>query len=434
MTDAAVVKEMQEQLAGLDPSSLSARQAEDLLGATVGVINAAWALAGRATRRVGETDAFRRCGDRSEAHHLGRVAGVGLGVAKTALEVTAATDTLADTGDAFRGGELSVRQAAAVCSAALVDRRAEGRLLRLARSRGINQLEEECARIRAAAAPDDEAERHRRARSERGAWKHTNRDGSAEIRFRSSNEDVAEAWAVVAAFAKRLVRPGTEPDDGERPTFDQHNADGFLDMCRAAAGGTVLGPATEPTLPLGVLEPLRPAVNPKKVIVRVDLAALLRGYPTDGEACDIPGYGPVPVTAVRDMVASGNPILAAVVTNGVDVATVAHLGRDPTAHQQTAMEWLDPRCRAQGCDRTIGLERDHRIDWSPTQVTLLGWMEWLCAHHHHLKTTKGWRLVHGKGIRPFVPPDDPRHPNNSPPPRARGEDHHRDTGQAAAEH
>ncbi|MFP3905545.1 MAG: HNH endonuclease signature motif containing protein [Acidimicrobiales bacterium] len=432
MTDAVLVKEMQQQLAGLDPSSLSARDAEDLLDATVGVINAAWALAGRATRRVGETDAFRRCGDRSEAHHLGRVAGVGLGVAKTALEVTAATDTLAATGRAFRCGELSVRQTAAVCSAALVDRRCEGRLLRMARTRGINQLEEECARVRAAAAPDDEAERHRRARSERGAWKHTNRDGSAEIRFRSSTDDVAEAWAVIAAFAKRLVGQGAGSGEGERPTFDQHNADGFLDMCRSAAGGTILTPANEPTLPIGGLEPCRPAANPKKIIVRVDLAALLRGYPTDGEACDIPGYGPVPVTAVRDMVASGNPVLAAVVTKGVDVATVAHLGREPSAHQQTAMEWLDPRCRAEGCDRTIGLERDHRIDWSPTQVTLLGWMEWLCSHHHDLKTTEGWRLVHGKGVRPFVGPDDPRHPNNSPPPRTDG-DHRGDINEVSAE-
>lgn len=420
MTTTTSVQAMREQLAGMDPAALSARDAEDLLAATVGVINAAWALAGRVARRVGETEAFRRCGDRSEAHHLGRVAGVGLGAAKTALEVTSATDTLSATGGALRSGELSMRQAAAVSAAAQADPSAEGRLLRLSRTRGIAQLEEECARVRATAAPDDEAERHRRARRERGAWKHTNRDGSAEIRFRSSSEDVAEAWSVIAAFTKRLV-PGGTGDGAERPTFDQHNADGFLDMCRTAAGGSVLTPASQPTLDLEGLESIRPAITPKKVIVRVDLAALLRGYPCDGEVCDIPGYGPIPVDAVRDMVASGNPVLAAVVTKGVDVATVAHVGREPSAHQHTAMEWLDPRCRAEGCDRTIGLERDHRIDWSPTQVTVLGWMEWLCSHHHKLKTNKGWKLTHGNGVRPFVPPDDPRHPNHGPPPSCGGD-------------
>jgi hypothetical protein len=118
-------------------------------------------------------------------------------------------------------------------------------------------------------------------------------------------------------------------------------------------------------------------------------------------------------SAVRDLLASSNPFLAAVVTKGVDVATVAHLGRDPTVHQRTALEWLEPRCRAEGCDRTIGLDIDHRVDWAPTKVTLLKWLDWLCRHHHDLKTNEGWRLVAGTGIRAFVPPDDPRHPDRA---------------------
>jgi hypothetical protein len=34
----------------------------------------------------------------------------------------------------------------------------------------------------------------------------------------------------------------------------------------------------------------------------------------------------------------------------------------------------------------------------------------LCDGHHDQKTRDGWALVEGKGKRPFVPPDDPRHP------------------------
>ena len=413
--DAAELVGLSVAVAAIDTESMSAREAEGVVAAATRLANAASALAAHAAHRVGETGEHRRCGDRSEAHHLARVAGTGLGSARQALEVVSASSVLGDTGAAFRQGELSVRQASAIAGAALVDRRAEGRLLRMARSRGIGQLEEECARVRAAAAPEDESERHRRARSERGAWKHTNRDGSAEIRFRSSAEDVAEAWAVIAAYRDRLFHNGDPGSGGARPSFDQRSADGFLDMARAAANGGMVTSATQPSLDLGGLEPSRPGVNVKKIIVRIDLAALLRGFPTGDEVCDIPGYGPVPVAAVRDMLATGNPVLAAVVTKGVDVATVAHLGRDPTAYQRTALEWLNPRCRAEGCDRTMGLEVDHRIDWAPTEVTLLGWLEWLCSHHHQLKTSKGWRLVHGKGIRAFVPPDDPRHPDRSPP-------------------
>jgi hypothetical protein len=425
--DLAELERMIEAVAAVEVDKLSARPAEDVLAAAVRLSHAAEALAARAARQVGANDGFRRCGDRSEAHHLARVAGVGLGTAKTALEVVTAADTLVATGRSLRAGDLSLRQAAAICGAALVDRRAESRLLRIAKVRNIGQLEDECARVRAAAAPDDEAERHRRARAERGAWKHQNRDGSSEIRFRSSTEDVAEVWAVVAAIRDQLVRSSTPNPSGERPSFDQLNADAFVDMARAAASGTLLAPSAQPTLALEGLEPQRPVANVKKIVVRIDLGSLLRGYPVEGEVCEIPGYGPVPVSAVSDMLATGNPLLAAVVTKGVDVATVAHLGRDPTAHQRTALEWLNPRCRAEGCDRTMGLEVDHRIDWAPTEVTLLGWLEWLCSHHHALKTTKKWRLVHGKGIRAFVPPDDPRHPDNSPPPGAtavgRDEDH-----------
>lgn len=401
-------------VAAIDVDALASRHAEDLTAAAARLSNAAGALAARSAGRVGQTGAHRRCGDRTEAHHLARVSGVGLGAAKAALDVVGAADQLAATDEAYRAGELSLRQAAAICGAALLDRRAESRLLRIATARGIGQLEEECARVRAAAAPDDEAERHRQAHRERGAWKHQNRDGSAEIRFRSSTEDVAEVWAVVSAYRDRLFRSGeADSSSGVRPSFDQRSADAFLDMARAAANGSVLTPAAQPSLDLDGLEPTRPGANVKKVVVRVDLATLLRGYPTGDEVCDIPGHGPIPVAALRDMLATGNPILATVVTKGVDVATVAHLGRDPTAHQRTALEWLNPRCRAEGCDRTMGLEIDHRIDWAPTEVTLLGWLEWLCTHHHGLKTSKGWRLVHGKGIRAFVPPDDPRHPDQA---------------------
>ena len=42
----------------------------------------------------------------------------------------------------------------------------------------------------------------------------------------------------------------------------------------------------------------------------------------------------------------------------------------------------------------------------------------LCDPDHDLKTYEGWALVEGKGKRPMVPPDDPRHPRftQRPPP------------------
>jgi hypothetical protein len=56
------------------------------------------------------------------------------------------------------------------------------------------------------------------------------------------------------------------------------------------------------------------------------------------------------------------------------------------------------------------LENDHRVDWAESHFTLTDLMDRLCGPMHDLKTRENWALVEGSGKRPFVPPDDPRHP------------------------
>ena len=122
------------------------------------------------------------------------------------------------------------------------------------------------------------------------------------------------------------------------------------------------------------------------------------------------GFGPVAASAVRDLVDTGDPFLAAVVTRGQKVVGVAHLGRRANATQQTALEWLYPTCAAEGCTSVAWLENDHRVDWAASHTTVLELLDRLCSHHHDLKTIDNWALVAGRGKRAFVPPDDPRHP------------------------
>ena len=146
------------------------------------------------------------------------------------------------------------------------------------------------------------------------------------------------------------------------------------------------------------------------MLVRVDLAALLRGYPVGDETCEIAGYGPVAVSAVREMLETRDPFLAAIVTRGEAVVGVAHLGRRANARQQSALEWLYPTCAVDGCNALSFLENDHREDWARTGITVFDLLDRLCSHHHRLKTTEGWALVTGQGKRSFVSPGDPRHP------------------------
>ncbi|MFN2502792.1 MAG: hypothetical protein ABR540_00890 [Acidimicrobiales bacterium] len=109
------------------------------------------------------------------------------------------------------------------------------------------------------------------------------------------------------------------------------------------------------------------------------------------------------------------------VADGRRVVGVAHLGRRPTASQQTALEWLYPTCAVEGCSAGTWLENDHRVDWATSHVTVLDLLDRLCRHHHDLKSLDGWALVHGRGKRPFVHPTILVTPDMPTPHRARRE-------------
>ena len=148
-------------------------------------------------------------------------------------------------------------------------------------------------------------------------------------------------------------------------------------------------------------------------IIHVDLEALIRGEVEGDEKCEIPGLGPIPVRVARELL--GDAILKLVITKGVDVANVVHLGRGPTAAQRIALLWSKPKCANEACSSRF-VQLDHRDPWANTHHTVLDETDPLCPHDHDLKTNHGWLLVEGTGRRAFVPPTDPRHPRNKPPP------------------
>ena len=155
-------------------------------------------------------------------------------------------------------------------------------------------------------------------------------------------------------------------------------------------------------------------MNPRYLaLVRVDAEALARGAVDDDEICEIAGLGPIPVSVARELL--GDAILKVVITKGVDVMNVTHLGRSATAAQRIALLWSKPKCANEACSSRF-VQLDHREPWAQTKHTKLGELDPLCPHDHDLKTNHGWSLVEGKGRRAFVAPDDPRHPRNRPPP------------------
>ncbi len=149
----------------------------------------------------------------------------------------------------------------------------------------------------------------------------------------------------------------------------------------------------------------RPTVRPDtRLILRVDATALRRGHTVAGETCDIAGLGPISVADLKALLPDA--AIDVVITNGVDVFNVTHLGRRATARQQAVLDLLNIGCTRQGCNATQHLQVDHRVDWHKIKITELANLDWLCPHDHHLKTHEGWQLEPGTGKRPMRPPGE----------------------------
>jgi hypothetical protein len=344
-----------------------------------------------AAKRAADAKLWKRDGDRSPAHNLARTTGTSVGEARAALALAEKLTDLPELSDAARSGQVSPKQAAPIADAAAADPASEARLLDLAGKASLGELMDECARTKAAAQPDDDA-RHKAIHDARHLRKRRCPDGAGELTYRSTPEEVAEIFSIAEGYARHAFEEARKR--GDREPHEAYLADGLLAAVRAGSRPAAGSP--------------RPP-SPTKVIVRIDWDALVRGWPIEGELCEIAGIGPVPVSVVRAMIDSGDIFLAGVVTRGHDVVNVFHLGRQPTRFQQTALDWLSPTCVTLGCG-AMARETDHREDWVRTKVTFLSWLERHCSHCHDLKTRLAWSLVEGTGKRPMVPPNDPRHP------------------------
>ena len=146
--------------------------------------------------------------------------------------------------------------------------------------------------------------------------------------------------------------------------------------------------------------------GPKATVhVRVDHSALVRGYAEDGEVCEIPGIGPIPVAAARAM--ASDSILKVLLTRGTDIKAVAHAGRTIPAKLRTALEARDPTCVVQGCDVRHGLEFDHIVAFALGGLTTVENLARLCRWHHYLKTFCDYQLIGGHGNWTLIGPDPP---------------------------
>jgi Domain of unknown function (DUF222) len=456
-----VLVETGDRLAGLvdllDPERITGSRARDLWNAFDRIERLAAAGKTLLARRVAATHTRTGSTDRSAVEEMGRRAGTSTKAARDAVETSTKLTELPEVDAALRRGQLSPAQADLVAGAAAANPAEQRRLLELAEHGSLVELREECLRVKANADPDPEAT-HRRIHQHRYLRRYTDAEGGWNLRARGTPDQGAVFNTVLDPIIDQIFGNARREDRHEPP--EAYAFDALLTMAERAAGAdrvhtapqsgkppantpVVAADATDGTADaldlVGDCQPkkaagqtnngapesassatnrrrqsrvntptARPGSNRRHLaLLRIDVEALRRGTVQDEELCEITGVGPIPVQVARDLL--GDAIIKLIITRGVDVLNVTHLGRGPTAAQRAALLWTNPTCTVQGCHRSR-VEVDHRDPWANTHHTRLDELDPLCHFHHDLKTHRGYALARGAGKRPLVAPDDPRHP------------------------
>ena len=319
-----LTEELRGVVGDLDPDLMGADDADRLLGELIGVVQLAEGAIVRLVRRALESGAWRASGDRSPRHHLARRLGTSLYATDRLLETTARLDEAPQIAEAVAAGALSSKQTQLVARAGALAPDRQEELLGAARRERLVGLRDLCDRIAAAADERTDEQRHSEARRSRYVRSRNLPDGTFVLELRHTTTVGAELTALLEPFIDaefdRLRDEGIPPE--EREPAEAVAADAVVAMARAASADSAEHGARPPA-----------SGAKAKVIVRVDRTALLRGRVEGDEVCEVTGLGPVPVTAVRELMEDA--FIAALLTDGTDIRSVVHLGRQPTALQRT---------------------------------------------------------------------------------------------------
>jgi hypothetical protein len=329
-------------------------------------------------KRVEESNVWRASGDRSAAHFIALKTGTTVGRTQAALETAQRLESLPATAEAFRTGRLSETQTEAVASAAAANPNEERRLLEKAASDSVKQLRDECLRVKHAAT--DEQARYDAIRRDRNVRTWVDGEGGFNGAFRTTVDSGAAILAALETETERIF--STARKEGRREPRAAYAMDALEAL---VCGGT---------------SEVNPK-QPKTIFAFADYTALVRGESTEGEAVEIAGLGPVPVSVLESW--ANDAYLRLIITDGIDIKAVTRQTRYVDANQRAALVARDRDCIIAGCDANRRLQIDHVDPFAAGGPTCVTNTNRMCPFHHLLKT-RGWSLVGGPGCYRLVPP------------------------------
>jgi hypothetical protein len=325
--------------------------------------DAAFARAARAahTRGVGGSD-----GAASTAAWLRSQARMRQGDARAAIEAGEVGELLADTGAAWRAGEISSAAFRTIAAARVVEFDdvfvgCEEKFLDLARRHDLRSLRLATAHFkRCARADGTEPSAH--------DGLHISRLYDGRTAIRGDLSDVAAETVTTALHAY------TDPPDEQfpKPTSRRY-AEALVRICEVALGQT------------GTPERARAQVS-----IVVDWKTLTERQPgrLDGEFT-----GPIHPRDVERLLCDCD--ISRVVTGPDSLPLdVGRMRRTPTPAMRRALVERDGGCRWPGCDRPAGFCDAHHVrPWLPDGETKLTNLVLLCSHHHHVTHRPGWSMT-----------------------------------------
>ncbi|MBJ7282680.1 MAG: DUF222 domain-containing protein [Acidimicrobiia bacterium] len=366
--------ELQSAMAAIEVDVVDAAGARELVGLADEVRRSGDALRTVAVGQVERTNGWRGQGAKSISEWLSIETDCAHYEAQSVVVLAGQLQHLPVTQAALRSGTLSGTQAVEVARGAIVAPNTETQLLNLATYATVRDLRDATSRVVAAAT--DEAERHRQVHKSRSLKWWVGEDGACNLKGRMTVANGALVKAALAPFEDSIFKQARKSGNHERP--EAYAADALMALCEKASDKDLGANITKTTRPNAVIN------------IRIDIDALKRGHTDHGEICEIAGVGPIPVATATEYL--GEAFLKLLVIDGVDIKTVAHMGRHIPAPLRTALEERDRVCQVPTCDMSLGLEIDHIKPFSEGGPASLENLVRLCKRHHLQKTHDGYRL------------------------------------------
>ena len=369
-----VVNQLREVASDIDVDVIDGKAAAELVRISEDARRVIDALRTSAIGRVSTTEAWRVGGSKNSAEWVALHTGTPIYEAQAVVILADQLRNLPQTVEAMSSGKISTAQAVEVARGATAEPHAEERLLNLAKSSTVRTLRDEASRVIAAAT--DEVERHKRIHKNRYIKTWTDQDGAFNLKAQMTVANGALVMAALTPFQDEIFKAARK--SGEYATPEAYAADALIALCTAKTVGAQGLCAAKPTRANAVMN------------IRIDIDALKRGHTENGEICEIAGVGPIPVATATEYL--GEAFLKLLVVNGVEIKTVAHMGRAIPAPLRTAVEERDRKCQVPTCDMSTGLEIDHIKPFSEGGTASLENLVRLCKRHHLQKTHDGYRL------------------------------------------